>query len=401
MEETHWRILLISSEVGLSHASRLILIAKALIDNGVEIALTSNVNKDFLGKNKFKVFNTAEVRDSDFNRNIFEDFKPDLIQQCVKDELTAIKTFQPDLIIGDFRHTAAISSRVAKIPYISVVNAYMTDFFNPVDVMIPRVERPFKHFWASLAAKPIQAIQKRALATHFRTVARAYGIKDLVSLYDFLKGDLTLIADMPEFCGLHKLPPDYRYIGPLIWEGLDGKLPEFVARLNSSKKIIYATTGNTGSERLIELVFDAFKDDPSYEVVLTTGAFLNPHKLPQAKNIHIEKFIPGSKIMPHCRAVIHCGGNGTTYQALANGLPSLVIPFNNDQKINAWLVKKNRVGFPCSPGAIKGKHIRAIIDNLIQDADIQKSLQKFKQLLSTTDGPKSAAEHIIRFLANK
>ncbi|MCB0374397.1 MAG: hypothetical protein KDD04_00605 [Sinomicrobium sp.] len=393
--------MIVPSAIGLSHLTRMLLIAHELAARDTQVSFAFNIENKLLKQYGFEVFLIPEVKIKDFSSNVFAAYSPSFVKQCVKDELTAIKTFQPDLIIGDFRHTAAISSRVAKIPYISVVNAYMTDFFNPVDVMIPKAERPFKHFWASLAAKPIQAIQKRALATHFRAVARGYGIKDLVSLYDFLKGDLTLIADVPEFCGLHKIPPNYRYIGPLIWEGLNGELPEFVADLNSSKKIIYATAGNTGSERLIELVFDAFKDDPSYEVVLTTGAFLNPHKLPPAKNIHIEKFIPGSKIMPHCRAVIHCGGNGTTYQALVNGRPSLVLPFNNDQRINAWLVKKNRVGFPCSPGAITGKHIRAMIDHLIQDADIQQNLQKFKQLLSTTDGPKSAAEHVMRFLANK
>jgi hypothetical protein len=111
--------------------------------------------------------------------------------------------------------------------------------------MIAKQTRPFEHKIASIAARAIQRSQKRTLATHFREIAQKHRPKKLVSLYDFLTGDLTLIADLPEFLPRENLPRNFRYIGPLIWEGLKGTA-DYLKDIDSSKQIIYATTGNTG-----------------------------------------------------------------------------------------------------------------------------------------------------------
>jgi hypothetical protein len=102
-------------------------------------------------------------------------------------------------MIGSFCLTAGISAKISGIPYISVVNGYMTDCFDPVDVMIPKDKRPFDYKIASIATKAIQGKQKRNMATHFREYAHKHKLKNLVSLYDFLRADLTLIAHLPQF----------------------------------------------------------------------------------------------------------------------------------------------------------------------------------------------------------
>ncbi|HBY76359.1 MAG TPA: hypothetical protein DEG47_04980, partial [Cyanobacteria bacterium UBA11148] len=341
MTKTNRPILIFPSAIGQSHLTRLVLIALELQRRGAEIAFAfKEPNNQILQHYKFSVFPVSDAVVTDFSSNVFAAYTPSLIEQCVKDELKVIETFKPDAIVGDFRLTAAISAQIAKIPYISVVDACMTDYFDPVDIMIYKESRPLEHKIASVTGKAIQALQKRTLATPFRTVAQKYRLKNLTSLYDFLTGDLTLIADSPEFCPLENLPDHFRYIGPLIWEGIEETVPDYLKKINPSKKLIYATTGNTGKEKFIQLVTDAFKNDINYEVILTTGAFIHPDAVPKFPNIHTAKFIPGSKIMQQSQAVIHCGGNGTTYQTLSQGLPAIVIPFNNEQTINAWLIKK-------------------------------------------------------------
>lgn len=394
-------ILFLPSAIGLSHLVRLIRIACELHKMNLEIAFAFKEKNKILKHYNFKVFQVTDVTVNDFSSNVFEGFHPALIEQCVEDELSAIREFKPDAIVGDFRHTAAISARIAKIPFISVVNACVTDYFNPVELMIPRKEKPLKHRFASFSGRIIQRAQKRSLALHFRTAAKKYGIKNLDSIDDFLKGDLTLIADLPQFCALKHLPENYKYIGPLIWEGLKSNRSNFSRDLNNSKKLIYATTGNTGKEKLIQLVFDAFKNDRSYELVLTTGEYLNPTALPKASNIRMERFIPGSEILPHCHAAIHCGGSGTTYQVLSHGVPSLVLPFNNDQKINAWLVKRNKVGIAASPENLTGAHVHKLVDLLIHDKNLMEHLEYYQNLLRDPIGPKTAASEIISFLTNK
>ena len=395
------RILAIPSAIGLSHMTRLLLIARELRKREAEVAFAFKEKHRFLEQDGFEVFPVSDVSITDFSGNVFAAYTPQFVEQCVEEELKAIKTFQPDAIVGDLRLTAAISSRLAGIPYISVVNSYMTDYFNPVDVMIPEERSVFKHAIASIIGRGIQAVQKRALATPFRTVARKYGIKNLNPLYDFLKGDLTLIADLPQFCPLENLPANYHYIGPLIWEGAEDSIPDYMEKRNRSRPLVYATTGNTGKEKLIQLVVDAFKEDDSCEVVLTTGAYIQLGGTARTANIHIERFISGSLILRHCVAAIHCGGSGTCYQVISQGIPSVVIPFNNDQKINAWLIKRRRLGIPLSPSGLTGNQVRLAVRKAIQDANIRQSLQRFKELLAGVDGPKSAADEIASFLTLK
>ena len=392
---------MLSGAVGQSHLTRLILIALELRDRGAEIAFAYPEEHRLLKQLNFQVFQVPDAVVTDFSSNVFAAYTPTLVEQCVKAELDAIHRFQPDAIIGDFRLTASISAKLAQIPYISVVNGYMTDYFDPVDVMIPQATRPLEHKIASVAARAIQHKQKRDLAIPFRSVARQHGIRTLQSLYDFLTGDLTLIADLPEFCSLENLPKKFRYIGALIWEGLNENIPNDLPDLDPQKSIIYATTGNTGKRRLIELVIAAFRDDPEFEVVITTGAFIDPHEFSQANNIHLKSFIPGSAMLRKANVVIHCGGNGTVYQALQQGVPAIVIPFNNDQLINSWLIKKHQVGIPLSASGLTGNQLKLIVKELLENTEIYQNVQSFKALLSMANGAKSAADAIASFLSTK
>jgi UDP:flavonoid glycosyltransferase YjiC (YdhE family) len=396
--KTHERILAIPGAIGLSHLTRLLLIARSLRESEAKVAFAFKEKEGLLERNGFEVFTVPDVEVRDFSSNVFAEYSETFVEQMVEAELKAIEAFRPDAIVGDLRMTAAISSRVAGVPYISVVNAYMTDYFDPVDLLIPKERSAVRNAVASVAGKAIQAVQKKALATPFRSVAKKYGVRGLTSLYDFLRGDLTLLADLPEFCPLENLPADYRYIGPLIWEGDDESARPFLENRDRSKPLIYATTGNTGKEKLIELVFDAFDGDDAFEVVLTTGEYIQPPVRTRAKNIRVERFIPGSMVLKHCAAAIHCGGNGTTYQTIAQGVPAVVLPFNNDQKINGWLIKRDRLGIPLAANGLTGAQLRQAVKALIGNPSYSQPLEYFRSLLAKSDGGKNAVKEIALFL---
>ena len=385
--------------IGQSHLTRMLILARALQQVGGEVTFGFAKYHQLLEREGFSFFIVADVSVIDFGSNVFAVYTPSFVERCVEEELRAIENFRPDVIVGDMRLTAAISSRVTGKPFVSIVNGYMTDYFDPVDVIKPEQQSRAGHAIASFFGRRIQAAQKRKLAGPFRTVAQRHGIKDLVSLYDFLKGDLTLIADLPEFCPLDHLPPSYRYVGPLIWEGGGQTLPDYLEARDRSRPLIYATTGNTGSALLLQLVLEAFRDDPVFDVVVTTGEYLQPAQVPRAANIHVERFIPGSAVLQQCVAAIHCGGNGTTYQVIGQGVPAVVVPFNNDQAINAWMIKRRRLGIPLSPSGLTGDQLRSAVMQAMQDSEIRESLRKFQFLVQNADGPGSAAREILSFIS--
>lgn len=392
------KILLIPSAVGLSHLTRLLLIALELRERGAQVAFAYREEHALLKQAGFTVYPVQDIHITDFSSNVFSAYTSEIVQRCVEDERATITEFRPDVIVGDFRLSAAISSRHEGIPYISVVNAYMTDYFNPVDVMMSASQRPLQYRLASWTGNIIQRRQRFQLAAPFRAAARHFGLRDLNSLYDFLRGDRTLIADLPELYPLSKLPETYQYIGPLIWEGLVTNVPASFKNLNKAKSLIYATTGNTGNVWLLQLTYEAFAGDPNYEVIMTTGYYLNTADLPSAPNIYVERFAPGSQIIPHVQAVIYSGGNGTMYQVLAAGKPSIVIPFNSDQAINAWVIHTRKLGYGLSASTPKtADDLRQALATAVADPIMGENLPHFQNLLKHMNGPERAAQTILQY----
>lgn len=395
----HRRILAMPSAIGASHVKRLLLIAHELSKYGAEVAFGSGNATGLIKRSGFEAHPLPDVTITDFTSNVFAAYSPLLVEQCVREEVRLIEAFQPDVVVGDFRPTAAISSRLAGVPYVSVVNGYVTDYFDPVDVLIPEAQSVLRHKIASVIGCGIQAVQKRSLAAPFRQVARHHRLKGLDSLYDFLAGDLTLIADLPEFCPLPQLPASYHYVGPLVWEGAGETTPVYLETRDRSRPLLYATIGNTGQESLLQRVVEAYRDDKTFDVVATTGQYVDPSRIPSAKNIHVERFIPGSLVLQQCVAAIHCGGNGTTYQVIANGVPAVVVPFNNDQTINAWLIKRRRLGIPLQAASITRDSIRSAVEAIISDEAFLESARHFQGLLGGWNGAELAANRISSLLA--
>src|SRR5213075_3040591 len=59
---------------------------------------------------------------------------------------------------------------------------------------------------------------------------------------------------------------------------------------------------------------------------------------------HHCNYAPFKKLFPRCRAVVHHGGVGTTAQALAAGIPQLMLPMAWDQPDNAMRVRRMGAG---------------------------------------------------------
>jgi rhamnosyltransferase subunit B len=75
---------------------------------------------------------------------------------------------------------------------------------------------------------------------------------------------------------------------------------------------------------------------------LTRHAGQLPHPLPAFAG-HAA-FAPFGRLFPRCAAVVHHGGIGTTSQALAAGVPQLIVPFAYDQFDNAARIRRLGVG---------------------------------------------------------
>ena len=115
------------------------------------------------------------------------------------------------------------------------------------------------------------------------------------------------------------------------------------------RPLVYVTFGTVlghlaESRAAYRTVLDAVADLPA-RVLMTVGHAVDPAALvPVPSNTHIERWGPQSDVFREARLVVCHGGSGTTFGALAAGLPLVICPLFADQTANAQLVHEAGAG---------------------------------------------------------
>ncbi len=116
--------------------------------------------------------------------------------------------------------------------------------------------------------------------------------------------------------------------------------PEILQFLDSGSKPILITYGT-----LIKQAHEFFEHSLAAARSLGYRCLvlaLDKEQLPllNTDNEIYASYIPLNKLLPYCTVVIHGGGIGTISEALAGGIPQLIVPFINDQPDNASRLEK-------------------------------------------------------------
>ena len=78
-------------------------------------------------------------------------------------------------------------------------------------------------------------------------------------------------------------------------------------------------------------------------------------------------YAPFGRVLPHCAAIVHHGGIGTTSQALAAGVPQVVMPMAHDQPDNAARVERLGVGRTLLPPMLNAVSLASALQDLVDD----------------------------------
>ena len=85
--------------------------------------------------------------------------------------------------------------------------------------------------------------------------------------------------------------------------------------------------------------------------------------------LHV-RYAPFSRLLPRCCAISHHGGIGTTSQALAAGVPQLVMPMAHDQFDNAARARKLGVATTLSPRRYRPRAVAGKLARLLGSARV-------------------------------
>jgi UDP:flavonoid glycosyltransferase YjiC (YdhE family) len=304
-----------------------------------------------------------------------------------------IEEYEPDVIVDFWNPFAVIAARSLQKPLITVIQA---DAHPASQGFI---------WWKTPPAAiptPVPIVNK---------VLADFSLPPISTLSEMSVGDLTMVVGMPE---TDPLPAgtDVHYIGPILWQKEEAKLPDWIQDLGKDEPLIwiysgnprYANSGKTLDSMVVLQSCIAALAEENVNVILTTGYHDLPKQvLPLPSNFHHAPYVPGLAMAERSDLLIHHGGYGSCQTGLYMGKPAVIIPTFSERESNARRVAATGAGafVPVENGA-EGKRVhveelRSTIRHVLSDPAFANNAKRISQRLRSYGGPSQAARLIERF----
>jgi UDP:flavonoid glycosyltransferase YjiC (YdhE family) len=313
------------------------------------------------------------------------------LREYVNEDLKLIRVVMPDLIVGDFRLSLAVSARLAGVRYAAISNAYWSPYYArtayplpvlPITRVLPLAVANALFQWARPLAfrfhcKPLNQLRREHGMAAFGADLR----------HAYTDADYVLYADSEQLFPTQNLPSSHRYVGPIIWSP-PVPLPDWWDKLPTERPVIYLTLGSSGQASLANLVVDALADLPVTVIVSTAGAVVAPYTAP---NVFVADYLPGAHAASRSKLVICNGGSPTCHQALAAGVPVLGIASNMDQFLNMQAIELAGAGAVMRADRVQRPALRAKVQRMLSSREFSQSAEGLAHLHSAADAPRRFA----------
>lgn len=208
----------------------------------------------------------------------------------------------------------------------------------------------------------------------------------------FASAYLDICPPSLQSADIAEVGPVVHPLRPVPFDAVGGEaLPGWVDDL-ASRPTVYVTLGTLDNDApgVIEAAVEGLRDEP-INLIVTVGPGRDPGELgPQPPNVHIERYVPQSLLLPRCDVVVAHGGSGTTLAALAQGLPLLVLPQGANQFWNAERCATLGVGIRLLPEAVSPEAVRNGVHALLEQPGYRLRALGLAAEIATMPGPEAA-----------
>ncbi|OYQ37979.1 hypothetical protein CHU92_07080 [Flavobacterium cyanobacteriorum] len=262
----------------------------------------------------------------------------DAVGSCFLAQADVIERLGPVAVLGDAMPTLKLAAEKTGVPYISVLNGYMTRYYGHVRKLsrshmaypyLEKLPRRIKEVFTEMG----ESMAFREIHRPFKKLRLKYNLSRHDNYLDEMEGDYNIICDMETLFPLRDLPQNYYIPGPILYTGHnnDNNIKE---QLNPQKKTIFVSMGSSGEWQKV-----AFLNHPEYDVynIITAG---DTHGVLKGPHIINTPFADADSLFPHVDLVLCHGGNGTVYQALSHGIPLLCKTSHFEQEWNVAALEK-------------------------------------------------------------
>lgn len=381
-------VLLIAESVTLAHFARIVTLARSIDSSRYEVVVASDPRYLALEQSLPFAFHAISSIPCTKFAEALAGGKPlydrATLQCYVDEDLALIDAVRPDLVVGDFRLSLAVSAPLRQVPYAAVVNAYWSPY---VSTQYPVPDLPLTRVLGVWAGQTLFDLMRPvAFAMHAQPLNRVRRSRGLPSLgHDLRKayswGNFTLYPDIPELFPARELPPNHRFIGPVLWS-TKTPLPVWWDALPVDRPVVLVTLGSSGDASLLPELLKTLGAMPLAVISATAGS-IHPDGLPA--NVFVADYLPMDQAIQRADVLICNGGSLSTYQALASGVPLLGIATNMDQLLNMHAVTRHGAGICLRRAETREAGIAASVKALLDVPTYRDAARRLSTLVVRSD----------------
>jgi rhamnosyltransferase subunit B len=246
--------------------------------------------------------------------------------------------------------------------------------------MIGHLPRPLRRAYFRLADA---VFIDRLLAEETNAFRAQLGLPPVQRLFDrWFHSPQRVIGLFPKWFAppMPDWPSNVALTGFPLWDegglqSLSSELEEFMAA-GDPPIVFTAGSAMVQAKQFFAVAAEVCRTTGRRGLLLTQFREQLPAALPRGVG-HFD-YVPFSKLLPRCAAMIHHGGIGTTAQAIAAGLPQLVVPLSHDQPDNALRIRRLGLGDFILPKAYRAARVIAKLDEVMQPAVKHNCLLRVK-----------------------
>jgi MGT family glycosyltransferase len=245
-------------------------------------------------------------------------------------------------------------------------------------------------------------------------VLTEYNLRPISKTGELCVGDLTLVLGTPETDPLPE-EAEVTYIGPILWQRSEAKLPDWADNLSEEKPVIWVYSGNprylpvstpADSDIVLRACIAALAEE-DVQIVLTTGYHTLPKEfLPLPTNYHYEPYVPGLAMAERSDLLIHHGGYGSCQTGLYTGTPAVIIPTFSERESNARRIAAVGAGDFVAPiversgrkKRVPVEEVRAKVKQVLSDPSFARNARRISEQMQVYGGASKAAYLIEGFI---
>ena len=380
-----WKILFLAEAVTLAHVARPVALARRLLPAGHSLVLAcAQRYAGFAQSPDWQTVDLDSIPSEQFAQALAQGaplYDLATLQRYVQADLALIQTHQPDLVVGDFRLSMSVSARLARVPCLTIANAYWTPHAPP---RFPMPVLPLTRWLPlPLARSLFNLFRPLAFAQHCGPMNRLRARHGLPGLGHDLRrvytdADHLLVADDPALHPLVCARDDVSMIGPLAWSP-DRPWPAQAGpqagQAEGDWPMVYVALGSSGPGDALALVLAALSDQPVRVMAATAG---RPAPAMVPVNARVFDYLPGEQAAARAALVVCNGGSLAVQQALAAGVPVLGIASNMDQFLNMGPVVEAGAGRQLRADRLTVATLRSACQALLQSPAARAAAQRLQ-----------------------